>query len=89
MPETDLLHADLQGEEAAVLPAAMAALSARVRRVVVGTHGRGIEEVLLRAFGEAGWELEADAPCAYAQSDGDSRPALSRDGTQAWRNPRL
>lgn len=80
----DLLHCDIQGAEAAALPAAMPALSARVRRVVVGTHGVAIDHALDAAFSAAGWALEVRQPCGLSEEG-----ALLRDGTQVWRNDRL
>jgi FkbM family methyltransferase len=81
----DLVHIDIQGGEADLLEAAMADFTARVRRVVVGTHGRSIEERLHKAFGDAGWRLEHDDPCRMAIVAG--RPLLAQDGAQVWLNP--
>jgi FkbM family methyltransferase len=74
----NLIHCDIQGAEADVLPGAMPTLSAKVRRVVVGTHSREIEGQLRHAFGRAGWSVEAD----HAGIDGV-------DGLQVWSNPGL
>lgn len=83
----DLVHCDIQGGEATVLRAALPELTARVRRLVVGTHGRAIEAELFEILAAAGWRLETDRSCRVIQ-DG-SRMALSRDGCQVWSNPRL
>lgn len=80
----DLLHVDIQGAEESALPAAMAALSARVRRVVIGTHGTAIDHALDAAFGGAGWALEVRQPSRFAPEG-----HLVLDGTQVWRNDRL
>ncbi len=87
-PILDLLHCDIQGAEGETLPAAMEALNARVRRVMVGTHSRGVEHTLADAFGAAGWLLEDDLACMQGHAYGpDKPPVLMADGVQVWRNP--
>ena len=78
----DLVHCDIQGGEDEAIPAAMAALGRRVRRMVVATHGTDIEHRLGHVFAGAGWRCEAWETC---RSDNDG--TLLRDGTQVWRNP--
>jgi FkbM family methyltransferase len=86
LPPVDLIHCDVQGAEHEVLTAAQAALEARVRRVVVGTHSRRIEADLLSFFAGLGWKLEDENPCGFIQSGGALN--LVRDGFQVWSNPR-
>ena len=88
LPPVDLLHCDVQGAEGEVLPAAIEVLSQRVRRVIVGTHGRAIEDRLMASFGANGWILEHESPCRLNQSP-TGIMALTGDGTQVWRNARL
>lgn len=83
-----LIHCDVQGVEADVLLAGSEALTSRVRRIVIGTHGRGIEGRLLDQFFGLGWTLEHEATCIYRQL-GSGRLSLLEDGVQVWRNPRL
>jgi FkbM family methyltransferase len=83
----DLVHIDIQGGEADLVDGAMADFSRCVRRIVVGTHGRAIEERLHIAFGGTDWRLEHDDPCRLAIVAG--RPLLAHDGTQVWVNTRL
>jgi FkbM family methyltransferase len=83
----DLLHVDVQGSEADLLEANDQLLNSHVRRVVVGTHGRLIEERLHTLFSRLGWTCEADDPCRFAVGGG--KPTLSMDGTQVWSNPAL
>ena len=88
LPMVDLLHSDVQGAEGDVLTAAGDALSERVRRIVVGTHGRGIESRLMEFFGTTNWVLEHETPCRIAQGPTGSLD-LAADGVQVWRNARL
>ena len=81
------LHCDIQGEEAEALGAAGPTLDAKVLRVVVGTHGRAIEERLFALFAGLGWRLEYEKPCTFDQAS--SGMALKNDGVQVWRNDRL
>ena len=88
LPLVDLLHCDIQGAEGDVLPAAIEVLSRCVRRIVVGTHGRAIEDRLMASFGANGWVLEHESPCRFSQGPTGAM-ILSADGTQVWRNMRL
>jgi FkbM family methyltransferase len=83
-PTVDLLHVDIQGAEATVIPTAMAALRDHVHRVVVGTHGAQIDWDISDAFERAGWALEARRPSVLTPEG-----ALLRDGVQVWRNDRF
>ncbi|HVA48651.1 MAG TPA: FkbM family methyltransferase [Pirellulales bacterium] len=81
----DLLHVDIQGHEHVVLAAARQVLRQKVKRTVVGTHGRAIEQQLLDMMSADGWLLEAEETCLYRQSNGGVQ--LVRDGCQVWKNP--
>lgn len=83
----DLIHCDIQGAEAETMAAGIEVLSAKVRRIVIGTHGRGIEERLYHLFTGAGWRLEEDKACRLNPDfqPGDPYP-LAADGVQVWRN---
>lgn len=88
LPPVDLLHCDVQGAEGDVLAAAAEVLAARVRRIVIGTHGRAIEERLMKCFGSGTWTLEHELPCRLVQ-DGSGALQLVADGVQVWRNNQL
>lgn len=78
----DLVHMDVQGVEADVLSASPA--FGKVRRFVIGTHGRGIEDRLRTFFSD--WHCEAD----YAMGEINETPygAIAfGDGLQVWRRP--
>ncbi len=81
------MHCDIQGEEADALAASADALDAKVLRLVVGTHGRGIEDRLFSLFSGLGWTLEYEKPCNFRT--GTAGMALQNDGVQVWRNTRL
>jgi FkbM family methyltransferase len=83
----DIGHCDIQGAEGDVLPSALPQMSRNVRRVVVGTHSRLIEDRLFVAFQAEGWKAEAEAACAFKISEGSL--TLVDDGVQVWSNPRL
>jgi FkbM family methyltransferase len=84
----DLIHVDIQGHEEVVLRAAIETLNRNTRRIVVGTHGRRIEEDLLELFSQAGWIIEHEQACTFRQLR-DNRVVLGMDGEQVWRNPRI
>jgi FkbM family methyltransferase len=88
---TDLLHVDIQGSEATLLPANIALLNERVRAIFVGIHSRRIEGELLELFHASGWSLIRERPTKFAALP--ERPDIvgwtTRDGGQYWRNPRL
>lgn len=86
-PIVDVIHCDIQGHEVEALGAAIGAMTARVRRLVVGTHGRAIEQDLHRLFAEAGWRLDRDLACLVRT--GPHALDLVQDGAQLWSNPNL
>lgn len=84
----DLLHVDVQGEEASILPKNMGLLGKHVRAVFVGTHSRMIDAELLAAFFAADWELVRERPTRFDADPVNRSAATVRDGAQYWRNPR-
>jgi FkbM family methyltransferase len=88
MPIVDLVHCDIQGAESVVLAAARDILGSRVRRIVIGTHSRRIEDDLMDLFGDLGWWLEHESACRRLQQN-SGKLTLYEDGTQVWRNPAL
>lgn len=85
--QVDLMHIDIQGHEFVVISAARQVMRQKVKRLVVGTHGRAIEQLLLDCMSADGWLLEAEESCLFRQSD--NRMVLERDGCQIWKNPAL
>ena len=83
----DLVHIDVQGSEREVVLSSLAIVSERVRWMVIGTHGRAIEQALLEGLHSSGWVLEADQSCRYSSHQG--KLLMDRDGCQIWRNPNL
>lgn len=81
----DIIHCDIQGSEKEVVPSAIEELNKRCRRIVVGTHSRAAEAVLLETFLPYGWELEAETPCHFSAEKG--RANTVEDGVQVWANP--
>lgn len=53
----DYVEADLQQSELIVFPPAMAALTAKVRRVHLGTHGRDVHRLMHDLFELHGWDI--------------------------------
>jgi hypothetical protein len=86
-PRIDLVHIDIQGHEHEVVTSAAAVLDGKVRRMVIGTHGRQIERDLKRDLAARGWVLEGDEEALYKWIKG--REGLLRDGCQVWRNPQV
>jgi hypothetical protein len=82
----DLLHVDVQGTEVELLSAGLETMSRKVKALVVGTHGRQIEEDLAEVLIGAGWVLCREQACAFGL--GGSSVTFSSDGTQFWRNAR-
>ena len=82
--KVDLVHVDIQGDEFNVLSSARQVLKAKVKRILVGTHSRSIEEQLLHEMASQNWELEREEACKYAQHG--SQMHLVMDGCQIWRN---
>ncbi|HTW27519.1 MAG TPA: FkbM family methyltransferase [Acetobacteraceae bacterium] len=90
-PVWDLVHIDVQGSEAELCRAALNALAARARRLVIGTHSRAIEGDLLMLLHRAGWRLENEKPCRFIfHADAPGLEAMTtHDGAQVWSNPAL
>lgn len=87
-PSFDLIHCDIQGREIEVLSACPPALfDSKVKRLMLGTHGRAIEEAAMKLLGSRGWILRAEMPCQFKLRPKGAR--LWRDGAQYWVNPAL
>lgn len=84
----DFVDMDLQRAELDVVQNSMDTLTAKVRRVHIGTHAPEIEEVLRTAFTDAGWQKVWDFGCQRINPTpfGDI-PFV--DGVQGWINSRF
>ena len=85
--KVDLVHVDIQGDEYDVLASARRVLKEKVKRLVIGTHGRDIEQKLLDELASQSMVLESDEACHFMQHH--DRMVLQHDGCQVWRNPAL
>lgn len=83
----DLMHVDIQGHELDCIKAALDPVTSKVATMIIGTHGRSIEEGLMQLLGGAGWRLLREKSCQFSLESG--LPALMVDGCQVWKNPRL
>ena len=83
----DLLHIDIQGAEVDFVTGNFDAITAHVKRVLIGTHSRIIEGQLCAHFLGHGWRLEMDRPVLAPLVDG--RPVTQIDGVHLWANPRF
>jgi FkbM family methyltransferase len=82
--KVDLVHVDIQGDEADVIVSAREVLKEKVKRLVIGTHGRDIEQELLDELAPQGWTLESEESCKFVRLG--IKMVLTRDGCQVWRN---
>ena len=83
----DLLHVDIQGHELDCIETSLAPLTEKVATMIIGTHGRAIEEDLMAVLTKAGWQILREKACQFRLDDG--HPTLNMDGCQVWKNPRL
>jgi FkbM family methyltransferase len=83
----DLLHIDIQGAEVDFIRGNFDAITAHVKRVLIGTHSRVIEGQLCDWFARHGWRMEMDRAVIATLADG--RPVTQIDGVQLWASPML
>jgi hypothetical protein len=83
------LDANLSADASAMSAAAIAALNARVRRLVIATSSRLTEGWLLTRLADHGWALERDAPCTLATQLATRANDGPSAGVQVWRNTGL
>lgn len=82
----DLVHCDIQGAEFDLIPQSVGPLTAKVKRLIVGTHSFEIDRKLSEVMGAWGWVCEGVSACKMRGSPGG--PRLVADGMQVWRNPK-
>ena len=87
----DLVHVDVQGDQAVIREAALDELNVRAHWLIVGNDSRLIEGQLIHILMRSGWILENEKPVRFAfQPNAPTMESLAQiDGTQVWRNPRL
>jgi FkbM family methyltransferase len=86
--KVDLIDIDIQGEEGSAIRSAVDLLTAKVKRMHIGTHSREIEIGLRELLSVHGWICQAD----YSGDATHETPfgAITfQDGAQSWLNPRL
>lgn len=82
----DLLHIDIQGGELDLIHKALETITRSVAYMMIGTHSRRIEGLLLELLPQVGWVLEIERPAVI----NIHRPfEVIVDGVQGWRNPAL
>lgn len=84
----DLIDFDLQESEGDAIEEAIDPLSAKVKRLHIGTHTKEIEERLRKVLSDHGWICLRD----YSTGQANETPwGLINfvDGVQSWLNPRL
>jgi hypothetical protein len=84
--EIDIIDFDLQGAEAEAIAEALPLLTAKVRRLHIGTHGHDIEATLRDILPKAGWVCLRDFPC-HGRHETPFGPSDFVDGVQSWVNP--
>ncbi len=91
LARVDLLHVDIQGGEATLVAECLATLDEKVAYLVIGTHSRQIEGALFDTLLRSGWRLEIERPAILSLGPvaAGSKPTVTVDGVQGWRNPRL
>jgi len=90
-PAWDLVHMDVQGWEARLCAGCVQALNTHVHWLVIGTHSRLIEGLLIDTLLTAGWILENEKPTRFHLDIGKSsiEQMTDVDGVQVWRNARF
>ena len=84
----DLLHIDIQGSEFHAIPTDIKYLTDRVKRVMVATHSRPIDGIMMETFHRSGWKLIAEEPCefTYRRDLNEIEGMTIKDGAQYWVN---
>ena len=84
----DLLHIDIQGSELYAVPIDITYLNDMVKRVMLATHSRPIDGIMMETFHRAGWKLIAEEPCefTYRRDLNEIEGMTIKDGAQYWVN---
>jgi len=84
----DLIDMDIQGGEAEVIENSADVLSAKVKRVHIGTHGSDLECRIFDVFSREGWHCYQCFPCESTVQTQFGRVDF-QDGIQSWINSRF
>ena len=87
LDQIDLIHCDIQGGEATLFANIIDLVSAKVKRIVVGTHSFEIDRQLACLLPRNGWDLEGFDGCRMREDGG--KPVVVHDGVQVWKNTGL
>jgi FkbM family methyltransferase len=85
LTKVDLLDLDIQGQELTVISAAITDVTAKVKRIHIGTHSPEVESGLRQVLGGSQWQCVADYPCSSTNST-PWGPITFQDGVQSWIN---
>ena len=87
----DFLHIDIQGSEYQLISAELDWINENVRSMMIATHSRVIEGLIMDLLGKSGWSLCREKPCRFTLEGGAASwegRALA-DGSQYWRNDQI
>lgn len=88
-PRVDLIDADIQGYERFIIPAAIEAMSKKVKRAYISIHEPlEIFDEVSDAFSAAGWRLLKSAP-VKSTLETEYGTIFFGDGHQYWINPNI
>jgi len=82
----DLIDMDVQGAESGIIAASIDALSAKVKRLHIGTHSAQIDADLIQTLSKAGWKNTRVYLCGQTQETPYGTISF-QDGVQTWLNP--
>jgi hypothetical protein len=84
----DFLESDIQQSEILVFPPFIDVLRKKVRRILIGTHGRDVHNALHELFARNGWEIvfSYEPNATHKSALG---PFVTNDGVLTVTNPDL
>ena len=84
----DFMHIDIQGSEYQLISAEIDWITENVRSMMVATHSRVLEGLIMDLLGKSGWMLCREKPCRF-NLEGSAASWEGRtlaDGSQYWVN---
>ncbi len=88
LDRVDLIDLDIEGQELATLALAIEAVTAQVKRLHIGTHGKEIESGLRQLLAAHGWQCQFDYSLLSTSETPWGRIRFE-NGVQSWINPKL
>lgn len=87
----DFLHVDIQGSEYQLISAEVDWITENVQSMMIATHSRVIEGLMMDLLGKSGWTLCREKPCRFNLEGGAAtwEGRTSADGSQYWVNSGL